>query len=506
LTAHPEAIEWDVVVAGTGIGGATLGHALAKAGRRVLFVERGRDLRAGGAIRGRFAEAGEDSRGLPESEKLHRIAAGGRATDVVEDRTGSQAVPFTPYVGSGTGGSSALYGMVMERFLREDFAEWPVGFDEMRPWYAEAERLYRVRGETDPLRPGEGEELLPPRPLSRAGAEIAGVLRGRGMNPYRLHLACEEKDGCRSCQGYLCDRECKNDAAAVCLVPALQAHGAELLTDCTAVSFAADGRRVASLQCVWRGERLVLRAKLFVLAAGAMLTPVLLQQSGLANELGQVGRNLMRHSIDLYVLTRAPRLEENEPAKEIGFSDFCGEKGGRFGSVQSFGTAGPLDYLRSRPGVNVWRLLGPLGRPMWNAFARQPILATILEDRPCAENRVWSEGLGPDGSVRLAMRYRLSEDDLRRREEFRRLASEALAPFRPIRARGTSDRPALGHVCGTCRFGNDSRTSVLDRWNRAHGVDNLYVADASFFPTSGGMNPALTIAANALRAADHLLR
>jgi len=250
----------------------------------------------------------------------------------------------------------------------------------------------------------------------------------------------------------------------------------------------------------------MLRAKMFVLAAGALLTPVLLQQTGLANESGQVGRNLMRHGIDLFVLTRAPRVKENEPAKEIGFTDFCGESGGRLGSVQSFGAAGPLNYLRSRPGFNVWRMMGPLGRPVWNTFARQPILATILEDRPCAENLVWSEGLGADGRVRLAMRYRLSRDDARRRDEFRRLAGEALAPFWPIRARGTDDRPAMGHVCGTCRFGDDPRTSVLDRWNRAHGVDNLYVADGSFFPTSGGVNPALTIAANALRVADHLLR
>jgi choline dehydrogenase-like flavoprotein len=69
---------------------------------------------------------------------------------------------------------------------------------------------------------------------------------------------------------------------------------------------------------------------------------------------------------------------------------------------------------------------------------------------------------------------------------------------------GTSDRPAFGHVCGTCRFGTDPASSVLDPWNRAHGLSNLFVVDASFFPTSGGINPALTIAANALRVAYHL--
>ena len=526
----PEAITWDAVIVGTGMGGATLGYSLAKAGWRVLFVERGLDLRSHDPepIRGRFVEDHATFHRLPRDEQDRLMSLGGRATDEVEDaapRFGSPAT-FRPFVGTGTGGSSALFGMVLERFFPVDFAgrrtspgnhsdrsaEWPISYDDLRPWYECAERLYRVRGGTDPLRSEESGVLLPPRPLSDSGAAVYDTLSASGMHPYQLHVACEMRTGCATCQGYLCGSPCKNDAATICLDPAVTEHGATLLTDCAALSLEADQARVQLLVCSWRGRRIAVRSRVFVLAAGALLTPALLLNSkssawpdGLANQSGLVGRNLMRHAIDLFVLAAAPPVTPDAFTKEIGFNDLYGSGSEKLGAVQSFGLAMPLDYLRNRPGLSLWRLLGPIASPLWSRYHRQPILGAILEDDPSAENLVEPRGdVDGRGRYQLSIHYRLNSGDLARRRRFRSALMEVLRPLKPMRVRGSSDRPALGHACGTCRFGTDPETSVLDAWNRTHALDNLYVVDASFFPTSGGINPALTIAANALRVAYHL--
>jgi choline dehydrogenase-like flavoprotein len=526
---NPETSTWDAVIVGTGMGGATLGYALAKAGRRVLFVERGLDLRtpAGDGIYDRFVEAEPGFRRLSEAERRHKIGLGGRSTDHIDDHGRGSGAGFTPYIGCGTGGSSALYGTVLERLFPVDFVRgatcpgdggsslpdaWPISYQDLRPWYESAERLYRVRGGTDPFRPGEGDALLPAPALSAESAEIFATLSGQGLHPYRLHTACEQVGGCRTCQGYLCGSGGKNEAAAVCLSPATEEHGAGLLTECAALFLEADRSKVRRLVCSWRGRRIELRATIFVLAAGALLTPALLLNStsaswprGLANESSLIGCNLMRHVIDLYVLTRAPRLREDALTKEIAFNDFYAAESEKFGTVQSFGSPSPLEYLRNRPGFNLWRLLGPVAPYLWRTYARQPILGAIMEDLPYAQNRVASEGMiSASGRYRLSLHYRLGPGDVTRRHRFRKTLARVLAPFRPLRAWGTTDRPALGHACGTCRFGADPETSVLDPWNRTHGVSNLFVVDASFFPTSGGLNPGLTIAANALRVAHHL--
>ena len=530
LVVNPETTTWDAVIVGTGMGGATLGYALAKAGHRVLFVERGLDLQARncGRIYGRFVEDDPGFRNLSEAEQQHRIALGGRSTDQLEDRTNGRAARFSPYVGCGTGGSSALYGMVLERLFPVDFARgpaqpedrgsslpetWPIRYEDLQPWYESAERLYRVRGGVDPLRPNEGHALLPAPPLSPENAEIFDTLTRQRLHPYRLHTACEQVDGCHTCQGHLCGSGCKNEASGICLLPAIEKHGACLLTECAALFLDADTSKVKRLICSWRGQHIELRSKIFVLAAGALFTPALLLNSksaswphGLANTSGLVGRNLMRHSIDLYALTNAPPLGEGALTKEVAFNDLYDRGSDKLGTVQSFGTPSPLGFLQNRPGFNLWRLLGPAASFLWRTYSRQPILGAIMEDLPYSKNRVEPEGeITESGRYRLSMHYGLSSGDLIRRQRFRKALAQVLAPFKPIRVRGTTDRPALGHVCGTCRFGTGPGTSVLDPWNRAHGVSNVFVVDASFFPTSGGLNPALTIAANALRVAHHLV-
>ncbi|WP_131805754.1 NAD(P)-binding protein, partial [Mycolicibacterium celeriflavum] len=176
-----ERIVWDVIVVGAGMGGGTLGYSLARSGRRVLFVEKGRSTLPGvpGVIRSAMPELAEPLAGRSAETYYDALARAGRSTDEIEDISGRFARRFVPFVGSGTGGSSAIYGMVCERFFQRDFTPrqnfrdvgastvpdaWPVTYDEMRPWYAAAEKLLGVRGEPDPLRPEAAEVGLPAAP------------------------------------------------------------------------------------------------------------------------------------------------------------------------------------------------------------------------------------------------------------------------------------------------------------------------------------------------------
>jgi choline dehydrogenase-like flavoprotein len=221
-----------------------------------------------------------------------------------------------------------------------------------------------------------------------------------------------------------------------------------------------------------------------VLALHALLTPALLLRSanelfpdGLGNSSGMVGRNLMFHVLDSLLvhfndLHGQPNALLNHG---LALNDFYTRDGVKLGNIQAHA-------------ANLGQFLGE------DTLASKAHFFTILEDFPYMTNRVMPKRGGDDG---VCWEYRHS-DEL----EFRRdmLTNAFVAALRPIRTveerRGSLNIP---HACGTCRFGADPHTSVLDRDNRIHDLDNAYVLDASFFPSSGGMNPSLTIVANSLR-------
>ena len=528
-TQEPEKVCWDAVIVGTGVGGGTVGYALSRAGRRILFIEKGHSDLASrkDAI---FCHAPEDVCDLAvqsRSEYRSKLLLGGRNPDVVEDDTEGRGHKFTTDLGAGIGGSSALFGMIMERFFPCDFRpranfhdagnstvpeEWPISNDELKPWYIQAEKLYRVRGSADPLRPDDAAgTLLPPSAMIEANQEIFDFLKGRGLHPYSAHMACEDVPGCMACKASLCPNNCRNDAGRICVRPAIAEHGAELLSDCTAVRLEASRTQVDKLICIWKGRTIALESKLFVVAGGALFTPALLLNSnsahwprGVANSSDLVGRNLMRHLADLHLVVPRSRFPFNERLKQIAFNDFYAPSGRKYGTVQSFGPLPPVERVlnRAEPGPyqKVLRLGKPVGAYFWDRLrSRRLALATIMEDLPYADNRVLPQA-GSDGNVRF--QYTPHENDLRRNKEFETEVVNALRPYRVFTMRGAKSNRTLGHVTGTCRFGTDPKTSVLDSTNRAHDLSNLYVTDASFFPSSGGVNPSLTIAANALRVAS----
>jgi choline dehydrogenase-like flavoprotein len=307
----------------------------------------------------------------------------------------------------------------------------------------------------------------------------------------------------------------------VCLLPAVESFGAKVLTECEVLSLEADQTTVRRIRCRWNGRELCVAARVVIVAAGALMTPILLLNSrnehwpnGLANGSGFVGRNLMVHSGDMIAVRVDPRGSTVGPAKALSLNDLYLRDGRKLGNLQSVGipvsTGAALAHLRSivdrSPGW--WtKLATPLllrvaARIGALYFRNAIVFGSIVEDLPYYENRVL-----PDPAARNGMRfvYRYPRELWERNELFRRRLVEILGSRRVV-CLTRENNLNFGHPCGTCRFGDDPATSVLDRNNRAHEVENLYAVDASFFPSSGGTNPSLTIAANALRVAEAIDR
>ena len=436
-------------------------------------------------------------------------------------------VPTRPPIGCGAGGSTAHFNSVMDRFRPQDFTPrrfspnapdaslpeaWPVSYEEMAVFYERAERLYRVRGTQDPLAPPVASLLAPP-PASARELAIVEALKGSGLHPYRIHYALEQVPGCDGCPGVLCPHKCRNDAARICLYPALDRYGARILPECRAIQLEETGRVVRQVICDRNGQRIALRARVFILAANAFLTPALLQRSasehfpnGLANSSGLVGRNLMLHA-SAHVFVRPKRISRTlSLGMNYGLSlnDFYVHKGEKLGNLHAHPIVNRDQAVRF-----VVELLG--ARPFaWAASLLGRIERDVFEpsvDGVCSDRR---------GSS-LPRKLRCGESRLRGGHRLQLSLSPGVAAPDPDNGRWLQDRgrralrrplprtrwrsqwqPCVRHL----PFWRRSRMSVLDRENRAHDLDNLYVLDASFFPSSGGINPSLTIVANSLRVTD----
>lgn len=536
------------------MGGGTVGLKLAERGASVLFIEKGHShLEPAEPLTGNFAEAflpggsahGHNSASHPSTAPLDRtetLAAAGRYCDTISDISQKKRPKhFTPFIGSGTGGSSALYGMALERFFPEDFDAagkvldvpgatpnaWPIAYDDLAPYYAKAEHLFRVRGGVDPLRqPRTGAstaQYLDPPALSEANRSLTHFFTDKGLHPYQLPMACEYLPQCLTCQSYLCAKGCKNDASA-CVRTAIENHGALLLDQCEVTHIQASASTVTGITCSRANETFTVTATRYILAAGALETPSLLLRSssaqwrdGLGNQNDQVGRNLMRHYVDLYAVFTSPKPDPAQRSKEIAFNDFYHSDGNKLGSVQSFGLLPPPRELANEIAADVQHSAGKVVGTLFNAvkpitrfflqqiFSRTMILATTLEDLPFAQNRVTlSTHADANGKRRIQIRYAVHEQEKLRISKMRDLMKNALHPKRYLLLKQAENNERIAHVCGTARLGENPASSVCDQHQKVHGLDNLYIADSSVFPSSGGINPSLTIAALSLRLAQHL--
>jgi choline dehydrogenase-like flavoprotein len=500
---------WDVAIVGTGIGGATLGYALAKAGIAVLFLEQGAAV----------AAQRDQSEAVTPTQRMQQGWWPQPMTQRLAD--GRDERFFAP-VGCAVGGSSIHYAAALERMAPSDFdplqtgsgqrVVWPVPYPEFLPFYDAAETVYGLRG--NPFT--QGEALL-----SEWDKALFAVMRKNGLKPDRLAVAMKYDESCQECIGKVCPRQCKADARTACLTEALRHPACALLDGCEVRTLEADAAEVRCIHAVHRGVEVQIRAKIVVLAAGAFHSPQILLRSrnsfwpnGVGNDSDQVGRNLMFHTSDLYAVWSPRRLNrQGRQRKSISVRDFYVLNARRLGYVQSLGLdagrgniASVLKDMLRRRGVRHERLLSLLVKvpshvASW-ILGEASILAAMTEDDPNPDNRIVLDPKQPDGAY---FTYLIPDDLRRRADSLREEFARHIRPWRLMRL-----TPALtmnyGHPCGTCRFGSDPASSVLNADNRSHRVDNLYVVDASFMPRSGAVNPSLTIAANALRASAGIAR
>lgn len=508
---------WDAVIIGTGIGGSTVGHALARFGLKVLFCEQGYTASIDEkSLRGVYAES-FFQKSQPREDRKEILRQTGRYSEEIlanQQSEENSQLSFYPYIGEGAGGSSALFGMVMERFKPEDFSSglWPIQAEQLRQYYEEAEMLYQVRQGAD----------LPP--LTSANTDLWLRFERLGLHPRRLPLACGFETNCHQCQNFLCRSNCKKHAGNMCLRPAIEQHGASLVTDCKVKKLEAEHKKVNAVHCCVQGKNVIIKGKIIILAAGALNTPVILLRSkselypqGLGNSSGLVGRNLMRHYIDLYAVKTGASSQDDRSKKQICIHDFISRDGIKLGVLQSFGLLPPSSVIAQEIeedikafagsfAAGIFRLTRPLAQRLIDRkFADTTLLATIMEDESSSNNYVAPSG--PDGAGPISIHYNITNRDRNRIEELRKIIKELMHNCRYdyMSFKQAENNKRLAHICGTCRFGDDPSKSVLDSWNKSHDIDNLYIVDSSFFPTSGTVNPALTIAANALRVAKHII-
>lgn len=488
-----------MIIIGSGMGGATLAAGLAPTGRRILILERGERL--------------ED---CPEARDPAAIFQRGyfKPNEVWREISGAEIRPGNyAYVG----GNTKFYGAVLLRYRAEDFAPlrhmggttpgWPIGYDALEPWYGRAETLYRVRGDAaqDPTEPPHSTPYpFPPVPDEPDIAQLRAAFAAQGLRVAALPLGIDiDRWLARAQTGWDAFPDttgAKSDAESCGLAEALRFPNVTLQTGTKVTRLLAQGRRVTGLEVERAGAKETLTAPVIVLAAGAILSSALLLASsgadhprGLANASDQVGRNFMNHNLTGIVAYNPFRRNRTVYQKTIQINDFYltgGPAGEPLGNIQMVGRiTGPI-------------MAGESGFPLWlsrHIADRSIHIMAMSEDLPDPNSRV----LWRDGQVVLDWRKTNTQPHdllVKRLKQAMRRAGWPVALSRGF----PKSKPS--HQCGTNRMGSDPAASVVDTDLKAHDLDNLYICDASVLPTSAAVNPSLTVAALALRAADHISR
>jgi len=511
---------YDVIIIGSGPGGGTMAWRLAQTGKRILLLERG----------GYLPRERENW-----DSKAVFVDARYQAQETWFDSAGNSFHPGLHYF---VGGNSKVYGAVLLRLREKDFEEirhpdgispaWPLKYDAFEPYYQAAEELFHVhglRGEDPTEPPASKPYAYPPVTHEPRIQQLFDDLKREGHRPFHLPVGVllDEQDGqalphspcikCDAFDGYPCITNGKADAQIICVDPALAAHANltlrthayvdKLLTN-------ARGSEITGVEVVSGAARMTYSADIVVVACGALSSALLMLRSvndahphGLANESGLVGRNYMRHNnTTLLALSRTPNPTKFQ--KTLGLNDFY------FGSDDWDFPLGHIQMVGKSDGVQI---KGEGLPEMLQWFPDRPFdwiaehsldFWLTSEDLPLPQNRIHYDG----GRVTLDLMQTNMEAHRRLKEKLHQLCDRL--DIHPHLFERTlylgKDVPIGGtaHQAGTLRFGTDPAKSVLDLDCKAHGIDNLYVTDASFFPSIGAVNPTLTIIANALRVGDHI--
>lgn len=512
---------YDVVIIGTGAGGGTLAWSLAPTGKKILLLERGDYVPR-------------------EKENWSTRAVNLEARyNTKEEWRDSKGKPLHPHTNYYVGGNTKFYGAALFRLRKEDFGEirhhggvspaWPVSYEEMEPYYTKAEQLYHVHGErgSDPTEP-PASAPYPHPPVSHEPRmqRLSDDFARLGCRPFPVPLGImlDEKNRrtsacirCSTCDGHPCLIGAKSDAQVVCVDPALAHENVTLVTNAkvTRLQTDASGRRVTRVSVERNGGTEDCSADVVVVACGAINSAALLLRSandqhpnGLANSSDTVGRHYMGHvNSVLMAISKCPNPTVFQ--KTLAVNDFY------FGSEEWEYPMGHISFVGKLDGDTL-KAGAPAIAP---GFTLELMASHSLdfwltsEDLPDPENRVTLDAEGnivltykpnnEEGHKRLIaklqdMMKRQTKCPIHGNDCYVGLFARSLYVGQRIPLAG------VAHQNGTIRFARDPKTSALDANCRAHDLDNLYVVDASFFPSSGAVNPALTIIANALRVGDHL--
>jgi choline dehydrogenase-like flavoprotein len=500
---------YDVIIIGSGAGGGTLARHLAPSGKRILLLERGDWLP-------RELENWDTEAVFVKNRYV--------SPDTWYDKDGKS---FQPQVHYFVGGATKLYGAALYRQRKEDFGElrhfdgispaWPISYEEMEPYYTRAEQLYQVHGARgeDPTEPPSST----PYPFPAVSHEpriqqLSDDLAKVGYHPF--HAPCgimlNEQNRpssicirCATCDGFPCLVHAKSDAEVLGVRPALEYPNVTLLTKARAIKLNtnATGSSVTEVVVERNGETETYQGDIVVVSCGAANSARLLLSS--ANGSDQVGRNYMYHN-SIAVLAISKEENPTQFQETLGLNDFYfGMEGFEYpmGNIQMVGkSSGPM-YKGEKP---IATKLAPLFT--LDDIARHAVdfwLST--EDLPDPNNRV---SVDREGKVTLSY---MPNNQVAKQKLYDKLKSMlnhlGMHPDHliPRNAYLKNDIPVAGvaHQAGTCRFGKDPGTSVLDATCKAHELDNLYVVDTSFFVSISAVNPALTAMANALRVGDQIL-
>jgi len=491
-----------IVIIGSGAGGGTMAHALAKTDVRILVIERGDYVP-------------QEKENWDPAEVWKRLRY--RTTEQWLDEKGEPFLPYTHYC---VGGNSKFWGSVLYRLRREDFGAlqhldgvspaWPIDYDTLEPYYERAERLYQVHGQqgVDPTEPSRGPYPHAAVPHAPQIAEMVERLKAQGLHPSALPLGLirpGEKDGCilcNTCNSFPCKIHAKSDAEVCGIEPALKASNVTLWTNAQATRLLTDpsGKKVEAVEVIRNGETIRVEAPVFVVSCGAVNSAALLLQSandkhpnGLANSSGLVGKRYMAHLATMMQGFHPFRKNTTVFQKTVAINDFYFRGPGAnypLGHIQTQGRTHGVMAQIVVPWIPLWAY------DAW--VARGVDWLVMSEDLPSEDNRVT---VGRDGQIQLHYRANNLTAHNQLVAEMKRILRRL--GFWAIVAHSHKNKNTT-HQCGTLCFGTDPRASVLDPFCRTHDIDNLFVVDASFFPSSAAVNPALTIAAQALRVADHI--
>jgi choline dehydrogenase-like flavoprotein len=498
VTEPPDVLETDIAIIGSGMGGGSLAYALRDSGAQVLIIEQGDFLPV---ERENWSFDAVHTRGRYKNSAVWRDAT-----------TGKDFVPGNYHY---VGGSTKLYGATLPRFRECDFGAvehvdgtspaWPIGYADLEPFYGQAENMFWVhsnKGE-DPTDPWRSTDYpFPGVPHEGAMARLVESAKKQGLHPFSAPQALDRRPGgscvlCYTCDSFSCMVDAKGDADVAAVRPALMSKNVRLMTNAEVLRLDTDatGRRVTAAQIRHGDRRIQVRANRFVVACGAVNTAALLLRSassthprGLANSSDQVGRNYMAHVTTFFLAIDPRRKNEAVYQKTIGINDWY--------------TAGPSNKFPLGNVQGLGKLRGPQAK-MSKPWVPMPVLDAITEytldlfiqteDLPRQENRVFLSASGQVCLTRRETNVSAHQDLIAKMKKVVRRAGFPLVLTRSLGVEATS------HQCGTARMGDDGATSVVDANLRAHDVDNLWIADSSVFASSAAVNPAITVAALALR-------